>query len=519
MLAFAGGVVHVRLLIPEAPFRLLISFFFFSIWSVSAGTLVSSSFFFIPSIFAVIVLIQGPERRLTRLRGRREFHAVVGENGAGKSTLMRILAGVHQPDAGRLLLDGRPVAFASAAEALASGVAMVYQDTRLAGALDAAWNVFLGHELGGRILVDRGAMIARSRALLMRLGAGFDPTVPVATLSRAERQLVEIGRALSHSARVLTLDEPTSALTSSETETLFALLRSLRAEGTAVVFISHRMPEVLEIADRISVLKDGELAETLPRAEATVERVVSMMVGRELRLIYPKASTPPSDIVLQVEALQVEGLPAPVSFSLRSGEILGFGGIQGSGQQETARALFGVGLRGGAMTLARRAYDPRGPSDAIAAKLIYVPADRRAEGLLLPLGVRENIALPNLHRWARAGVVSAPRERFEITREIAALAIRTPRLDQSVSVLSGGNQQKVVFARWSLEKPTVYVLDEPTQGIDVATKLDLYRLLARPCRRGIGDHPRVVRSPRADWHVRPHFGLLQRRNCRRGARR
>jgi ABC-type sugar transport system ATPase subunit/ribose/xylose/arabinose/galactoside ABC-type transport system permease subunit len=416
-----------------------------------------------------------------------EIHAVVGENGAGKSTLMRILAGVYQADSGRLLLDGRPVRFASAAEAFASGVAMVYQDTRLVGALDAAWNVFLGHEPGGRILVDRAAMIERARALITRLGAAFDPTVPVSTLSRAERQLVEIGRALSHSARILILDEPTSALTSSETETLFALLASLRAERTAVVFISHRMPEVFEIADRISVLKDGELTGTLSRAEATAERVVSMMVGRELRLIYPKAGRPPGDTVLQVEALEVEGLPAPVSFSLRSGEILGFGGIQGSGQQEAARALFGVGLRGGEMILAGGTYDPRGPSDAIAAKLIYVPADRRAEGLLLPLGVRENIALPNLHRWARAGVVSAPRERFDITREIAALAIRTPRLDQSVSVLSGGNQQKVVFARWSLDRPTVYVLDEPTQGIDVATKLDLYRLL-----RDLADHGSAV---------------------------
>ncbi|MBV9289016.1 MAG: ATP-binding cassette domain-containing protein, partial [Hyphomicrobiales bacterium] len=406
-----------------------------------------------------------------------EIHAVVGENGAGKSTLMRILAGVYQPDAGRLLFEGRPARFANAADALASGVAMVHQDTRLVSALDAAWNIFLGHELGGRILVDRRAMIARSRALLRRLGADFDPTLPVSTLSRAERQLVEIGRALSHSARVLILDEPTSALTSSEAETLFALLRSLRSERTAVVFISHRMPEVLEIADRISVLKDGELAGTLLRQEATAHRVVSMMVGRELRLIYPKASGPPGDIVLQAEALEADGLAEPVSFSLRSGEILGFGGIQGSGQQETARALFGLGLRGGAVTLAGRAYDPAGPSDAIAAKLTYVPADRRAEGLLLPLGVRENIALPNLHRWSRAGVVSAPRERFEITRQTASFAIRTPRLDQSVSLLSGGNQQKVVFARWSLERPTVYVLDEPTQGIDVATKLDLYRLL------------------------------------------
>jgi ribose transport system ATP-binding protein len=415
-----------------------------------------------------------------------EIHAIVGENGAGKSTLMRILAGIYQADAGRLWLDGRPVRFANAAEALASGVAMVYQDTRLVGALDVAWNVFLGHEPGGRILVDRAAMIARSRALMRRLGADFDPTLPVSTLSRADRQLVEIGRALSHSARVLILDEPTSALTSSETETLFALLRSLRAEGTGVVFVSHRMPEVLEIADRISVLKDGELAGTLSRADATAERIVSMMVGRELRLIYPQASGPPGDIVLQVEALQTEGLAEPVSFSLRAGEILGFGGIQGSGQQETARALFGVGLRGGAMTLAGRAYDPAGPSDAIAAKLIYVPADRRAEGLLLPLSVRENIALPNLHRWTRAGVVNGSRERSEITREIAAFAIRTPRLDQSVANLSGGNQQKVAFARWSLERPTVYVLDEPTQGIDVATKLELYRLLRARADQGSG---------------------------------
>jgi ribose transport system ATP-binding protein len=405
------------------------------------------------------------------------IHAVVGENGAGKSTLMRILAGVHRADEGQILLDGSPLVFASAAEAFARGIAMVYQDTRLVATLDIAWNIALGHEAGGGVFVDRGAMIAQAQAILARLGVELDPTLPVSALSRAQQQLVEIARALARRARVLILDEPTSALTSAETDALFVLLRALRDEGTAVVFISHRMPEVMAISDVISVLKDGELVGTLCRAEATTERVVTMMVGREMRLIYPRATRPIGDPVLAVDGLVADGLAQPISFGLRSGEILGFGGIQGSGQQEAARALFGLGLRGGAMTLLGRRYDPAGPADAIAADLIYMPADRREEGLLPAHSIRANIALPHLRQWSAFGLVDRAREDTEVRREVKALSIRTPTIEQPVALLSGGNQQKVVFARWWLKRPRVYVFDEPTQGVDVATKLELYRLI------------------------------------------
>ncbi|MFO1070990.1 MAG: ATP-binding cassette domain-containing protein [Geminicoccaceae bacterium] len=404
-----------------------------------------------------------------------EIHGLVGENGAGKSTLMRILAGVHPPDAGRILLRGEEVRLAGPAEAHALGIAMVYQDTRLVPDLDIAANIFLGHEPGGRLLVDRSTMRLRTAAILRRLGLDLDPATRVGDLGLAERQLVEIGRALAVEAPVLILDEPTSSLTPPEVLRLFAILRELRAEGRSLVFISHRLPEVLGLTDRITVLKDGRVVATVPTAGTDAEQLVRLMVGRDTSLAYPPKATRAGPVRLAVDGLAAGGRFADVRLAVRGGEIVGLGGIQGSGQQDIARALGGVLPATGTVTLDGRALTLRQPADALAAGIIYVPADRRREGLFLPHAVRENIAAPHLGRWARLGLVDRATEAAAVARGIAGLAIRTPSPEQPVATLSGGNQQKVVFARWQLAEPKVYILDEPTQGVDVATKLELYR--------------------------------------------
>ena len=404
-----------------------------------------------------------------------EIHALIGENGAGKSTLMRILSGVYRADAGEIRVDGREVAIASPAAAFAQGIAMVYQDTQLVPELDGAANLFLGREPRAGPLLDRARMLRDGAALLATLGQSVDLRRPVRTLSRAQSQVLEIARALSRQARLLILDEPTSALTTAETDGLFALLRRLRAGSSAVVFISHRIPEVMALADRISVLKDGALVGTLNASEATPARLVAMMVGRDLALAYPARASAPGVAVLAASGRVANG--PQVSVVLRAGEILGLGGVQGSGQQEMARALFGLLPFAGRIELDGRIVAISGPRAAIAAAIAYVPADRRGEGLFLPHAIRENISLPHLRRWSRAGVIDAARERRTVAEQIARLRVRTPSMAQPVGLLSGGNQQKVVFARWLLAAPRAYLFDEPTQGVDVETKLELYRMI------------------------------------------
>ncbi len=404
-----------------------------------------------------------------------EIHALVGENGAGKSTLMRILSGVYHADAGEIRMDGAPVRIDTPADAFAHGIAMVYQDTRLVPELDGAANLFLGREPMTGPLVDRARMLREGAALLATLGQLVDLRRPVQELGRAQTQILEIARALSRHARVLILDEPTSALTSAETEGLFDLLRRLRAEGTAIVFISHRIPEVMALADRITVLKDGEVVGTLETEAADPALLVRMMVGRDIALAYPPRAAKTGAVVLDA-CLRINGGPE-IALSVRAGEILGLGGVQGSGQQETARALFGLLPSTGRVAIDGREVAIRGPRSAAAAGLIYVPADRRGEGLFLPHAIRENVSLPHLPAWSRLGVIDRRRERRTVAGQIARLNVRTPSMMQPVGLLSGGNQQKVVFGRWLLANPRVYVFDEPTQGVDVGTKLELYRMI------------------------------------------
>jgi ribose transport system ATP-binding protein len=413
-----------------------------------------------------------------------EIHALVGENGAGKSTLMRILSGVYKPDAGEVRINGLPANLATPADARRFGVAMVYQDTRLVPDLDAAQNIYLGREPGG-LWIDYAGMRREARAILDRLGEDLDLRIPVRELSLAERQVIEIARALTVDARVLILDEPTSALTFSEVDRLLAILRELRAAGRSIIFISHRLPEVFAIADRITVMKDGEIVGTVETSKTSEEAVVSMMVGRDIALAFPRRSSSVGGQVLKVEHLNAPGYFEDVSFTIHAGEIVGFGGITGSGQQAMVRALYGLVPATGEVVIDGAPVVIASPAQAIEKGIVYLPADRRGEGMFLPHSVIENIALPHVRDWARLGVVDVARERTEVARQIEALEVKTPSGRQPVGLLSGGNQQKVAFARWLLSNPRVCIFDEPTQGVDVGTKLEIYRIIHALAARGI----------------------------------
>jgi ribose transport system ATP-binding protein len=405
-----------------------------------------------------------------------EVHAVMGENGAGKSTLMRIIAGVWKPEAGRILIRGRDVQITGPKQSQDLGIAMVYQDTRLVPDLDVSQNIWFGREPGGAVLVDRGAMDQGAQSIFDRLGVSIALATPVRDLTVAERQLVEIARALTTDPAVLILDEPTSALDAAEIQHLFTIICQLKKNGTAVIFISHRLPEVFAIADRITVLKDGEVVGTVDRDEVDHEQLVAMMVGREMALAYPpRASHAAGADRLVVENLSSPGRFESLSFHVRAGEIVGFGGIQGNGQAEAVRALFGLLPWTGTATLDGTSLPHGSPARAIKAGIVYVPGERHREGLFLPHSIRENISLPHLFGWAGLGIVPAARERDVTAGAIASYAIKTPSAEQIVRNLSGGNQQKVVLGRWTAGNPRLFLFEDPTRGVDVATKLEIYR--------------------------------------------
>lgn len=420
-----------------------------------------------------------------------EVHAVIGENGAGKSTLMRILSGVHPPDSGDLTWQGEPISLTSPKEAFSLGIAMVWQDTRLVPTLDVAWNIFLGHEPGGTLLADRHRMRIEAQRLLDRIGSQVDPRTPAGELSRAEMQQVEIARALSRDAKLLILDEPTSALTPVETAGLFQLVASLRDEGCSIIFISHRLTEVMEISDRVTVLKDGAVVGTVITGEIDSQRLVAMMVGREMGLVFPPrnpdAKTNP--VVLSVREMSTTATTfgmQGLTFDVHKGEIIGFGGIEGSGQQAAARALFGIGREEGTISVDGRTTTVRSPADAIAEGLVYIPADRRRESLFTVHGIRENVAVPNLRGLSHHGVIDYRREAQEVAAQMDRLAVKAPSMESLVGTLSGGNQQKVVFARWLIGDASVVVFDEPTQGVDVGTKQEIYSIIRAMANDGVG---------------------------------
>ena len=422
-----------------------------------------------------------------------EVLAVVGENGAGKSTLMKVLAGVYQPDAGTVELDGRPVHFDGPREATAAGVVLIHQELNLAENLSVTDNLFLGREptTGGFLRkLDRRAMAGRAAGLLARVGLPPErATARVEQLPPGEKQLVEIARALGTEVRVLIMDEPTSSLTQRETERLYEVIDSLKAAGVSVVYISHRLGEVKRCADRVTVLRDGRNAGELAEADITHDNMVRLMVGRDMTQFYPKVHRTGTGgaAVLTLDAIRYRGGPeTSVSLGVRAGEILGMAGLVGAGRTELSEAVFGVRhITGGTLRLDGTPVRIATPADAIAAGIVLVPEDRRLHGLVVPEGVGFNLSLPNLDRLSsRLGV--RRRDEAELHRTwIDRLRVKTPSAAQPVGLLSGGNQQKVVYGKWLARGPKVLILDEPTRGVDVGAKAEIYALIDELAGRGV----------------------------------
>lgn len=415
------------------------------------------------------------------------IHALVGENGAGKSTLVKIVAGVHRRDRGEFLLDGEPADFSSTAESKAAGVAVIYQEPTLFPDLSVTENIFMGRQpLGRGRRIDRGAMHAEAQALFDRLGVGIDPRRPAEGLSIADQQVIEIAKAISLDAKLLIMDEPTAALSGVEVERLFGIARDLRDEGRALVFISHRFDEVFALCDTVTVMRDGEYVATHPIAETTPDQIVSEMVGREVSDLFPKVPADVGDVVLQVEGLTSTGLFHDVSFEVRAGEIVGLAGLVGAGRSEIARAVFGVdAYDSGSVRMRGKPVPKHDPRAAIRAGMAFVPEDRRQQGLVTEASVARNIAGVIRSGLSRFGLLTHSAENRAAAPWASRLAVKTAAMDLDAQTMSGGNQQKVVIAKWLATDPQLLIIDEPTRGIDVGTKAEVHRLLSELAGRGM----------------------------------
>jgi len=429
--------------------------------------------------------------------GHGEVHALVGENGAGKSTLINILSGVFSDYEGEIAIEGAEISFRSPADAKGAGVATIHQELDLVPEMTVAENLFLGRELRTRLgFADRRRMRVESGALLERAGISIDPSRKLRSLRVGEQQLVEIAKALALDARILVMDEPTSALAEAEVEQLFTVVRELRAQGVGVVYVSHRLDELPEVADRATVVRDGEVVGTVTVSDASQGDLIAMMVGQPLGDLFPKGEIELGEEVLRVDRLTVvprrpkpgRAEPRDVSFGVRAGEIVGLAGLMGAGRTELLETLFGdasSGERSGSVMLGGEPLEPRSPRAAIDAGVGFVPEDRKALGLVLSQSVTSNVTIAALEQFARAGLMSSGRERSAVRRLIRELGIKTSTGAAAVRTLSGGNQQKVVFAKQLLVKPRLLLLDEPTRGVDVGAKAEIYRLLSRLAGEGM----------------------------------
>ena len=416
-----------------------------------------------------------------------EVTALVGENGAGKSTIVKVLTGIYRPDGGTIMIDGARVSFASAQDATEAGITAIHQETVLFDELSVAENIFLGHAPRRRFgLIDWAEMDRRARDILARIDAPLDPRTPLRELGIASKHLVAIARALSIDARVVIMDEPTAALSHKEIEELYELVERLKAEGRAILFISHKFDEVFRIADRYTVFRDGQMVGAGQIGDVGHDDLVRLMVGRSVDQIFPARVSTPGASVLTVEDLSHPTEFDGVSFDLRQGEILGFYGLVGSGRSEVMQALFGVTRPSrGRVALDGRALKIAAPSDAVAAGIVYVPEDRGRQGAVIGLPIFQNVTLPSLDRTSRAGFIRLAEE-FRLARDYAErLDLRAAALDQDVGNLSGGNQQKVVIAKWLATQPRVIILDEPTKGIDIGSKAAVHEFMAELAANGL----------------------------------
>jgi rhamnose transport system ATP-binding protein len=416
-----------------------------------------------------------------------EIHALLGENGAGKSTLIKIITGVHQPDRGEILLSGTPVTIRSAAEAQRLGIAAIYQEPLLFPDLNVAENIFISHQDRGTV-VDWQGMCRKAEAILAELGVSLDVRSPARGLTLAAQQSVEIAKAISLNVRILIMDEPTAALSAHEVQELFKLVRDLKRQGVAILFVSHRMEEVFEIADKITVFRDGRLISTRARLEATPQRAIADMVGRDIDLTKARATAARKDVVLSVSDLGRHGVFEGVTFDLHRGEVLGFAGLIGAGRTDVGLALFGLEpATSGTVRVGDNRVTIRSPRDSMKLGLAYVSEDRRQLGLVLPMSIFANITLPVLRRYLnRFGLVRASLERRTADGFRERLAIRTPTIDLEVAKLSGGNQQKVMLSKWLNTNPLILILDEPTRGVDVGSKAEVHAIIGKLAAEGIG---------------------------------
>lgn len=407
-----------------------------------------------------------------------EVHALVGENGAGKSTLIKVMTGVHQPDAGEIRVEGRPVELSGTAESRDHGIAAIYQEPMIFPDLSVAENIFVAHGDRGRVVSWR-RMYAEAKEVLRSLDMAIDPRMPASRLTVGGQQAVEIAKAISLDVRVLIMDEPTASLSAHEVNRLFDQVDQLRARGVAVLFISHRLDEVFRIADRITVFRDGRHISTRPAAEVTQDLLVREMVGRDVKEFFGESERTPGEVRLRVRGLTVTGAFEDVSFEVRRGEILGFAGLVGAGRTDVALALFGITpADGGTIEIDGEPVTIGGPEEALGHKIAYLSEDRRNLGLSMPQSVTSNITLPSLARYrSRTGLLRTADERRAAQRFQKSLTIRTASLSAPVGHLSGGNQQKTMIAKWLNTEPSIMILDEPTRGIDVGAKADVHHLM------------------------------------------
>jgi ribose transport system ATP-binding protein len=416
-----------------------------------------------------------------------EVLSLVGENGAGKSTLMKVLGGIHQPEEGEIRIAGQAVTLDSVSAAKRHGISLIHQELMLAPNLDVAGNIFLGaeHRRGCGVL-DRASMNRKAAEMMRRVGLDLPPDTPLRALTTGQMQMVEIAKSLAMDARIIIMDEPTSSLTPVEAEKLFAIIADLKAAGIAVVYISHRFEEILRITDRITVMRDGRHVGDLVTRDTSHDQLVSMMIGRDFTTRFPARAGRPGEAVLEVRDLLVPGAAQGVSFQARKGEILGFAGLVGSGRTELMRCLFGVDqAMGGNMAFEGRPYAPRRPADAIARGVYLVPEDRKQHGVVLPMSIAQNISLPDIHNYRPRWWLQRDEETRIAREQVQQQAIKTPSVTQKVVNLSGGNQQKVVLGKWLAMRPRLLILDEPTRGIDIGAKAEIYRQIAGLADQGL----------------------------------
>lgn len=417
-----------------------------------------------------------------------EIHALVGENGAGKSTLMKVLTGIHQADGGSITYLGSPYSVKNIGESQHLGISMIHQELNMMNHLTVAQNIFIGREsMAGKVLIKDGDMIKEAKKLFERIGIKIDPTTPLGNLTVGKQQMVEIAKAISRDCKLLILDEPTAALTQTEIEELFGIMHDLKAKGIGMIYISHRMDEIKRISDRITVMRDGEYVGTVNTAEVTKDEIINMMIGR---VVYedPKTQSEVADdaeVVLEVKNLCSGKTVKDVSFTLRRGEILGLSGLMGAGRTEVARAIFGADpFDSGEIYIKGKKVHIKSPADAVKHSIGYLSEDRKRYGLMLLKSVAENTAIASMDRYITAGIINDGKLKEEAKVYNDKLRTKTPSMDQLLKNLSGGNQQKVIIARWLIQNCDILIFDEPTRGIDVGAKSEIYTLMNELSKQG-----------------------------------